>query len=123
MFRIDALRVLSHLAGSRCDTATPLTMSSDFKSLQIENRVFPPSDAFKAQARISSMDEYKRLHAESVSSPETYWGREAGELHWQQKWSKVLDWQPPFAKWFVGAKLNVCENCVDRHLTNGRKDK
>jgi acetyl-CoA synthetase len=98
-------------------------MSSDFKSLQTENRVFPPSDAFKAKARVSSMDEYKRLHEESVNSPETYWAREAGELHWQQKWSKVLDWQPPFAKWFVDAKVNVCENCVDRHLTNGRKDK
>lgn len=98
-------------------------MSSDFKSLQTENRVFPPSDDFKAKARISSMEDYKRLHAESVNSPDTFWAREAGELHWQQKWTQVLDWQPPFAQWFVGAKVNVSENCVDRHLTNGRKDK
>ncbi len=98
-------------------------MSTDFKSLQIENRVFPPSSEFQAKARISSMDEYKKLHAESVNSPDTFWAREASELHWQKKWDRVLDWQPPFAKWFVGAKVNVCENCVDRHLTTHRKDK
>jgi acetyl-CoA synthetase len=98
-------------------------MSTDFKSLQTENRVFPPSAAFKAKARLSSMEEYKKLHAESINSPDTFWAREASELHWQKKWDRVLDWQPPFAKWFVGAKVNVCENCVDRHLLTHRKDK
>jgi acetyl-CoA synthetase len=97
-------------------------MSTDFKSLQIENRVFPPSAEFQAKARISSMDEYKKLHAESLNSPDTFWAREAGELKWQQPWTQVLDWQPPFAKWFVGAKVNVSENCVDRHLES-RGDK
>ena len=97
-------------------------MSTDFKSLQIENRVFPPSAEFQAKARISSMDEYKKLHAESLNSPDTFWAREASELKWQAPWSKVLDWQPPFAKWFVDAKVNVSENCVDRHLES-RGDK
>jgi acetyl-CoA synthetase len=98
-------------------------MSTDFKSVLHETRVFPPPAEFKAKARISSMDEYKKLHAESINSPETFWPREAAELHWQTKWDKVLDWQPPFAKWFIGAKVNVCENCVDRHLQTHRKDK
>jgi acetyl-CoA synthetase len=98
-------------------------MSTDFKSVLQENRVFPPSEAFKAKAHISSMEEYKRLHAESVNSPETYWAREAEALTWQKKWDKVLDWQPPFAKWFVGGKINVAENCVDRHANGERKNK
>jgi acetyl-CoA synthetase len=97
-------------------------MSTDFKSLQIETRVFPPPAEFQAKARISSMDEYKKLHAESINSPDTFWAREASELKWQAPWSKVLDWQPPFAKWFVDAKVNVSENCVDRHLES-RGDK
>ena len=98
-------------------------MSTDFKSLQVENRIFPPSAEFKAKARISSMDEYKKLYDESINSPDTFWAREASELKWQKKWDKVLDWQPPIAQWFVGAKVNVCENCVDRHLETARKNK
>jgi acetyl-CoA synthetase len=98
-------------------------MSSDFKSVLTENRLFEPSAEFKSKARISSMDEYKRLHAESINSPDTFWAREASELTWQKPWSKVLDWQPPFAKWFVDAHVNVSENCVDRHVAAGKGDK
>ncbi len=98
-------------------------MSTDFKSLQVENRIFPPSAEFKAKARISSMDEYKKLYAESINSPDTFWAREASELKWQKTWDRVLDWQPPIAQWFVGAKVNICENCVDRHLETARKNK
>jgi acetyl-CoA synthetase len=98
-------------------------MSNNFTSVLHEERIFPPSADFVSKARIGSMAEYQRLYDESISSPDTFWAREAGELTWQQPWSQVLDWQAPFAKWFVGAKVNVCENCVDRHLTNGRKNK
>ncbi|HSI64205.1 MAG TPA: acetate--CoA ligase, partial [Candidatus Saccharimonadia bacterium] len=98
-------------------------MSSDFKSILHENRVFPPPAEFQAKAHISSMEEYKKLHAESLDSPDTFWGREAGELKWQKPWTQLLDWKPPFAKWFVDAKVNVCENCVDRHVEAGRGDK
>ncbi|WP_038160785.1 acetate--CoA ligase [Verrucomicrobium sp. BvORR106] len=98
-------------------------MSTDFKSVLVENRVFEPSDEFKSKARISSMEEYQKLWKESVDQPDVFWAREASELQWQQPWEKVLDWQPPYAKWFVGAKVNVAENCVDRHVANGRKDK
>ncbi|WP_009965881.1 acetate--CoA ligase [Verrucomicrobium spinosum] len=98
-------------------------MSTDFKSVLVENRVFEPSEEFKSKARISSMEEYQKLWKESVDQPDVFWAREASDLQWQQPWEKVLDWQAPYAKWFVGAKVNVTENCVDRHVANGRKDK
>ncbi len=98
-------------------------MSTDFKSILQETRVFPPSEEFKAKAHLSSMEEYQKLHAESINSPETYWPRQAEELLWQKKWDQLLDWKPPFAKWFVGGKINVTENCVDRHAKGTRKDK
>ncbi len=88
-----------------------------------ENRRFKPSSDFARHAHIKSLAEYKRLHEESLRHPDRFWGREAKALHWQKKWDKVLDWQLPYAKWFVGGKLNVSENCLDRHLTEGRKNK
>ena len=97
--------------------------TSNFQSVTKESRVFPPSAEFSKKARISSMAQYKKLYNESIKSPDTFWAREASELTWQTKWKKVCEWKPPFAKWFVGGKLNVAENCVDRHLTNGRKNK
>jgi acetyl-CoA synthetase len=60
---------------------------------------------------------------ESVKRPDRFWGREASELQWQQKWSKVLEWKEPFVKWFVGGKINVSENCLDRHLGTARQNK
>ena len=74
-----------------------------------------PSKEFSAKARIPSMSAYKKLYKESIEKPDKFWAREAKELDWRKKWDKVLDWKAPFAKWFVGGKLNVCENCVDRH--------
>jgi acetyl-CoA synthetase len=93
-------------------------MSNNFTSVLQEERVFPPHADFVAKARISSMADYKRLYDESIHSPETFWAREAGELSWQEKWSKVLDWQAPFAKWFVGAKVNVCENWAEEQSSH-----
>ncbi len=87
-----------------------------------EERVFKPSEAFAAKARIPSLERYRELHQQSIEDPEAFWSTEASELHWQQPWEQVLDWQPPFAKWFLGGKLNVSENCVDRHLAE-RGDK
>lgn len=94
------------------------------KTVEIdENKEFKPSKEFSKQARVSSMAQYKRMHAESIEKPHIFWAREANELKWQKKWDKVLDWKAPFAKWFDGAKLNVCENCVDRHVEEGRGNK
>ena len=98
-------------------------MSQNIESHLVENRVFKPSKEFSKTARISSMAQYKRLYKESIDKPATFWAREAKELVWQKPWKKVLDWKAPFAKWFVGAKVNVCENCVDRHLDGPRRNK
>ena len=98
-------------------------MSKNIESHLVENRVFKPSAEFSKKARIKSMAEYKKLHAESVKTPDKFWAREAKELHWLQKWTKVLDWKLPYVKWFVGAKLNASQNCLDRHLDTPRANK
>jgi len=86
-------------------------------SVSREHRVFRPSAEFKAQANLGSDATYKRLYSESVNSPEKFWGRQARELlTWRRPFRKVLQWKLPHAKWFQGGKLNVAENCVDRHL-------
>ncbi len=88
-----------------------------------ERRVFPPPDAETVGAPrwlVPSMDEYKRLHARSIEDPEGFWGDAARELHWFEPWSDVMDWDVPDAKWFVGGKTNLCFNCVDRHVEEGR---
>ncbi|MDX2080810.1 MAG: acetate--CoA ligase [Terrimicrobiaceae bacterium] len=98
-------------------------MSNSIESHLIEKRVFKPAKEFSKAARIGSFAEYKKLHAASLRQPDKFWAREAAELLWQKKWSKVLDWKVPFAKWFVGGKLNVSENCLDRHLSTARRNK
>ncbi|MBT8045053.1 MAG: acetate--CoA ligase [Verrucomicrobiae bacterium] len=98
-------------------------MSNNIESHLSEDREFKPSKEFSKKARISSMAQYKRLHKESVEKPHIFWAREAKELHWDKKWGKVLDWKAPYAKWFVGGKTNICVNCVDRHVSDGRGNK
>ncbi|BAY11711.1 acetate--CoA ligase [Calothrix sp. NIES-2098] len=94
------------------------------ESILQEERLFQPPREFSQAAYIKSLEEYQRIYAKSVADPEGFWGELAEkELHWFQKWDKVLDWQPPFAQWFVGGKLNISYNCLDRHLTDGRRDK
>ena len=93
-------------------------------SVSREHRKFRPSAEFKAQANLGSEVAYKKLYAESVNSPEKFWGRVAKEeIVWRKPFKKVLDWQMPHAKWFVGGKLNVSENCLDRHLGTARENK
>src|SRR5207247_2648660 len=67
--------------------------------------------------------QYRRMYRESIQQPAKFWAREASELVWRAKWKKVLEWKAPFAKWFVGGKLNISENCLDRHLTGARRNK
>ena len=98
-------------------------MSKNIESHQVENRIFKPSAEFSKKARIGSMAEYKKLHAESVNKPDAFWAREAKELHWLKKWTKVLDWKLPYSKWFAGGKLNAAQNCLDRHLETPRANK
>jgi acetyl-CoA synthetase len=98
-------------------------MSNKIESHLVEDRVFKPTKEFSSKARISSMAQYKKLWQESVDKPQVFWAREAKELTWRTPWTKVLDWKDPDAKWFVGGKLNVCENCVDRHAKGSRRNK
>ncbi|MEO6872176.1 MAG: acetate--CoA ligase [Chthoniobacterales bacterium] len=98
-------------------------MEQNIESHLKETRVFKPARAFAKKARIASLKEYRRLYRESIDQPEKFWAREAKELKWQQPWKTVLEWTAPNAKWFVGGKLNVSENCLDRHLDGPRRNK
>jgi len=98
-------------------------MQSNIESHLVENRIFKPSSGFSKKARIGSMSKYRELYAESLSNPDRFWKREAGELQWFKKWTKVLDWKAPNAKWFVGGKINASANCLDRHLSTARANK
>ena len=93
-------------------------------SISRETRVVRPSAEFKAQANLGSEAQYKRLYAESVNTPEKFWGRQARELlAWRRPFKKVLNWKLPHAKWFESGRLNVSENCLDRHVASGRANK
>ncbi|MEQ1948002.1 MAG: acetate--CoA ligase [Bryobacteraceae bacterium] len=86
--------------------------------------LYPSSDEFVRQANVSGMDAYRDLYRAARQDPETFWAEIAEkEIHWFEKWHKVLDWNPPFAQWFVGAKTNVSYNCLDRHVRTYRKNK
>ena len=84
-----------------------------------ENRVFPPSKAFASQALIKGQE----LYEEAKRDREAFWAKAAEKLHWIKKWDKVLEWNPPFAKWFVGGKLNASINCLDRHIKTNLRNK
>ncbi len=88
-----------------------------------EHRVFAPPPEFAAKAHVKSLEEYEALYQRSLDDPEGYWADVARELHWFTPWTKVLEWNPPWVKWFVGGKINLCYNAVDRHALGGRKDK
>ncbi len=97
---------------------------STIESVLQEGRLFNPPPEFSQTAHIKSIDEYQQLYQKSIADPAAFWAELAEkELHWFQKWEQVLDWQPPFAKWFVGGKLNISYNCLDRHLTTWRRNK
>jgi acetyl-CoA synthetase len=89
-----------------------------------ETRIFPPSPEFSRHAHIKSMQEYQALYDRAKEDPAAFWGDLARkELSWFDDFTTSLDWQPPFAKWFTGGKINACYNCVDRHLTGARRNK
>src|SRR4051794_33456543 len=88
-----------------------------------ETRVFPPPAGFAEQAHVSSLEQYEALWNRAKDDPEGFWGEMAGLLDWSRPWEKVLDWDPPSARWFVGGELNVSQNCIDRHCQGPRKNK
>ena len=88
-----------------------------------ETRTFAPTAEFVAQANIKGPAEYEKLWKRAADDPDGFWAEQAESLTWFKKWTKVLEWNAPFSKWFVGGKINACYNCVDRRLTGPRKDK
>ena len=92
---------------------------SEVASLLEENRLFEPSKEFKNQALIKD----ESLYQQAQKDREGFWVQQAEALDWFKKWDKVLEWNVPFAKWFIGGKLNVSHNCLDRHVKNGLGDK
>jgi len=92
-------------------------------SFLTETRVFPPPAEFASKANVSSLAQYQALWDRARDDPEGFWAEMAGILSWDKTWDKVLDWTPPHAKWFVGARLNASYNCVDRHCEGRGGDK
>jgi len=97
--------------------------SQDIDSTLRELRLFPAPSEFSTKAHISSLEQYETLYKESVADPEKFWATVAEDLHWFKKWDRVLDWNLPVAKWFVGGKFNLSYNCVDRHALGARASK
>jgi acetyl-CoA synthetase len=97
--------------------------STNMESLLREDRVFPPPAEFASQAHIQSLAEYEALYAQSIADPEAFWGKAAADLDWFTPWTKVFDGDIAHARWFVGGKLNLCHNCVDRHALGARRNK
>ncbi|MEM6459630.1 MAG: acetate--CoA ligase [Planctomycetota bacterium] len=89
------------------------------ESMLQESRRFPPPTGFAEQAHIGSMAHYEALHKYSVEQPEAFWSAVASDLHWFEPWDKVLEYEAPDAKWFVGGKTNLCYNCLDRQVEAG----
>ena len=96
---------------------------TSFDSLLRENRVFPPHAEFAARAHIKTREQYDAMYRRSIEQPEEFWADAAREIDWFEPWTKVLEWEQPWAKWFVGGKLNLSHNCVDRHAVGSRAQK
>jgi acetyl-CoA synthetase len=101
-----------------------MSSTTNIESLQAEGRTFNPPDEFAEKAHIKSMAELEALRVEGKADPKKFWARFAeSELHWFKKWDAVLKWEPPHAQWFVGGKINISDNCLDRHLGTWRRNK
>ena len=98
-------------------------VSQNIDSILTETRVFPPPEEFSKNALIRSREDYDKICARAAADPEGFWADIARELHWFEPWNKVLEWDAPWAKWFVGGKINLSYNCLDRHVETWRKNK
>ena len=87
----------------------------------VDMRKYEPNAELTKRAHISSIEDYKRMYDDSIKNPESFWEGQADRISWSQKWNKVWDWNFDDAhiKWFEGAKLNACYNCIDRHVEDG----
>ena len=84
-------------------------------------RKYEPNAELTKHAHISSIEDYKRMYDDSIKNPESFWEGQADRISWSRKWNKVWDWDfdDAYIKWFEGAKLNACYNCIDRHVEDG----
>src|SRR5919197_4011279 len=103
--------------GEAMADSTPVTPA--IENLLSEGRTFPPPEEFKERALVKDRTLYERAEADV----EGFWADEARHLRWFRPWDKVLEWELPFAKWYVGGQLNVADNCLDRHVEAGGGDK
>lgn len=103
--------------------SVPTAAGAMIESVLRESRVYPPPADFARQAHIKSLEEYRALWQRAYEDPEGFWTEQAKIVDWFAPWTKVLEWNEPFAKWFVGGRLNACWNCVDRHVTTWRRNK
>lgn len=103
--------------------ASENSTQKEIESILSETRLFPPPPEFSAAAHIKSFEEYEQLYAESIADIPAFWAKQAEELDWFEPWETLLEWNEPFAKWFVGGKINAAYNCVDRHLSGWRRNK
>ena len=88
----------------------------EFDPHVLDEKAVPPPADFSKRAHVKSLEEYRKLYDHAQSNPEGFWAEQAKLLDWFEPYKQVLEWKPPHAKWFVGGKLNVSYNCVDRHL-------
>jgi acetyl-CoA synthetase len=88
----------------------------EFDPHVLDEKPIPPPEDFSKKAHVSSLEEYREMYEAAQADPEKFWAAQASLLHWFEKPKKTLEWNPPHAKWFVGGKLNVAYNCLDRHL-------
>src|SRR6187200_764057 len=101
-----------------------MSTTGQIDNVMHEKRRFAPPAEFASKAQIGSLEAYETLYNAAAENPEKFWGDLAKEeLHWFEPFTQVLDWKPPFAKWFVGGKTNVSYNCLDAHLNGPRRDK
>ena len=88
----------------------------DFKRINTANHL-------PTKVRVWPLQRYLEIHRRSLDDPEGFWAEEARKLDWYKTWDRVLDWKPPYARWFVGGRLNASFQCVDRHVKTWRKSK
>ena len=98
-------------------------MSDRIESRLKEARRFPPPPDFVARAQVSAHHVYEAMHRQSIDDPDEFWREQTADLVWRAPWTTFSEWTLPTAKFFVGAKLNVSESCLDRHLTTARRTK
>ena len=99
------------------------TQQTSIDSILQEQRKFEPPQEFRQHAYIKSLEDYERLYKESIDNPDKFWGNVAKELHWFKPWNAVLEWDCPWAKWFVGGEMNLSYNCLDFQVAKGRGNK